>query len=93
MFSGNAGVSPLAVGNYLYTNGIAGTTALNGDWRITAVANNSPVNGQFTLTASGTASGTGAVTGASFGTALVPENRHAAIWVSGGYENTFEGEK
>ena len=91
VFGGNGGVSPLAVGNYLYTNAIAGTNALNGYWHITGVANNSPVSGQFTVTVSGTANGIGTVMGATFGTALVPENRHAAVWVSGGYENTFEG--
>ncbi|MGH9607286.1 MAG: beta strand repeat-containing protein [Terracidiphilus sp.] len=83
------GTSPVAVGNFVELSGITGTTALNGYYQVATVANNSPSSGEFTLTAAGTANGTATVTSATFLTAIVPENRHAAIW-NFGAQDTFE---
>lgn len=92
VFSGNSGSAPsMPVGTEVYFNGITGTTTLNGYFFVSSTASNSPVSGEFTVTVSSTANGTGTVTGATFGTSLRPEDRHAAIWVGGGYYNRFVG--
>ncbi|MGB6902514.1 MAG: glycosyl hydrolase family 28-related protein, partial [Acidobacteriaceae bacterium] len=107
VFSGSqtgypAGTSPLAVGHVLAVSGITGVTGLNSPsnqgWQVSAVANNSPSSGEFTLTVGATplgqqisASGSGNVSAAAFSTALLPDNRHASIWISGGYNNSLIG--
>ena len=107
VFSGSqtgyaAGVSPLAVGNVLYVSGVTGVTGLNAPanqgWIVDTVTNNSPTSGEFRLAVSHSplgqiisASGSGTVGSAVFATALLPDNRHAAVWVGGGYEQRFIG--
>ena len=67
-------------------------------WVVTNVANNSPVSGEFTLTTGATplgqamsATGSGTVSGATFSTVLLPDNRHAAVWVGAGSNRSFIG--
>ena len=107
VFSGSqtgyaAGISPLAVGNVLAVAGITSVTGLNSPsnqgWQVSAVANNSPSSGEFTLTVGATplgqqisASGSGNISAATFSTVLLPDNRHASIWISGGYNNSLIG--
>ena len=102
VFSGNNGVSPIAAGNVLGVAGITGVTGLNSPtgqgWTVTAVANNTPSSGEFTLTTGTTplgqamsATGSGTVTGATFSTVLLPDNRHAAVWVGAGSNRSFIG--
>lgn len=86
-----SGTSPVRVGNYINFRGISEDSALNGYYKVSGVADNTPERGRFTITVAGHARGSGGVTAAKFATALIPDNRHAAVWVSGGYENTFEG--
>ena len=91
VMQGNSGVSPLSANDPVVAANITGTTGLNGVSVITAVSNNTPIAGQFTLTTNNNASGTGTVTGATLQTGLYPENRHAAIWVGYGFFNWFAG--
>ncbi len=81
--SGNGGVSPVAAGNYVHYAGITTTTALNGDFLVSSVSNNTPSSGEFTVVVNGGASGTGNISGASAATDIVPNDRNAAIWSAG----------
>lgn len=85
------GISPMQAGNYFTTAGITGTTALNGVFEITSVANNSPASGEYTVTAANTANGTGTVTGATYKPTILPDNRAGAFYISGASINVLGG--
>lgn len=85
------GISPMAVGNYFTTAGITGVTGLNGLYEITSLTNNSPVSGEYTVTAANTASGTAMVTGATYKPTILPDNRAGAFYLSGAAINILGG--
>jgi len=87
-----SGTSPVQAGNYVRFTGITGTPALNGYYKVVTAANNTPTSGEFTLTVSGTANGTGTVGSATFAVALIPDNRHAAVWSAGQQQSFQNGE-
>ena len=76
------GTSPLGVGHWFQIAGVSNIPAMNGFWQVTGVASNSPVNGEYTITANSSVSGSAVVTGATFKPAILPEN-HAAVWMAG----------
>lgn len=76
------GVSPLIAGHWFTVAGVTGTTGLNGVYQIASVTNNSPVAGQYTVTAANTTSGTATVTGATYSPTMLPD-RNAAFYMGG----------
>lgn len=85
------GVSPMQVGNYFTVAGIADVTGLNGIYQINAVFNNSPISGEYTVTAANATSGTATVTGATYKPTLLPDDRSAAFWFAGATVNLLGG--
>ncbi|MBV8674917.1 MAG: hypothetical protein JOZ33_15925, partial [Acidobacteriaceae bacterium] len=87
---GSNGVSPIIAGHWFTVSGIPDLTALNGIWQVVTVNNNSPSNGQYTITANITASGTATVTNALFKPTILPEN-HSAFYMQGAAINVLGG--
>ena len=85
------GISPLLAGHYFTVAGIPDVTGLNGMYQITSVINNSPIGGEYTVTAANTASGTATVTGATYKPTILADNRAAAFYMSGADINVLGG--
>jgi len=65
------GTPTIAPGGYFAVTGLTGVTTLNGTFQATNVQANTPVAGEYTLTANATASGSAGVTAATVGTQQV----------------------
>ncbi|HEY3825545.1 MAG TPA: hypothetical protein VGL82_13360, partial [Bryobacteraceae bacterium] len=60
-------------------------------YQIASVTNNSPVSGEYTVTAANTSSGTATVTAATYKPTILPENRIAAFYMNGAAINVLGG--
>ncbi len=85
------GISPLIAGHYFTVSGIPDVTALNGVYQIASVANNTPVSGEYTVTASNTATGIATVTGATYQPTILPSNQAGAFYMAGAAINVLGG--
>src|SRR6185437_3207009 len=85
------GISPLVAGHWFTVAGITDVTGLNGVYQIASVANNSPVAGEYTVTAANTATGTATVAGATYNPTMLPDNHAASFYLSGAAINVLGG--
>lgn len=85
------GISPMLAGNYFTVAGIADVTGLNGVYPIASVANNTPVGGEYTVTAANTANGAATISGATYKPTILPDNRSAAFYMTGAAINVLGG--
>ena len=77
------GISPLVAGHWFTVAGIPDVTGLNGTYQIESVTNNSPVSGEYTVTAANAASGTATVSGATYKPTILPSNQAGAFFMAG----------
>ncbi len=85
------GISPMQAGNYFTVAGIADVTGLNGVYPIASVSNNSPVSGEYTITAANITNGTATVSAATYQPTILPDNTAAAFYMSGAAINVLGG--